>query len=431
MSEGADLVVVGAINVDLVVAGAALPRPGETVVGGTFAQRHGGKGGNQAVAAARALDPATGRVGMVGAVGDDDFGVAAVSALRAEGVDTARIVTAAASTGVALIAVDAAGENQIAVAPGANAALRAEEVRAALDAQAPRVVLASLEVPADGVRAAAEWARAHGAVFVLNPAPASPDVQELAALATYLTPNEREMKALGAVGDDVVVIQTRGSHGATIIAGGRRTNVPAPAVEVVDTTGAGDCFNGVFAAALVDGLDRDAAVRRAVDAASTSVSRAGARGDHRAAPAPSASTSADGIAVTDARDGLSDTLAERINRFNADATGFDDGRSLSVARRGPDGGLEGGLTGWSWGGCCYIEYLWVRDDLRGAGLGSRLLAAAETEARARGCFQMVVFSHTFQAPDFYRRHGYVEYGRTENSPRGHADVHFTKELRPA
>ena len=86
---------------------------------------------------------------MVGAVGDDDFGAAAVAALRAEGVDTARIVTAAASTGVALIAVDAAGENQIAVAPGANAALRAEEVRAALDDLAPRVVLASLEVPAD------------------------------------------------------------------------------------------------------------------------------------------------------------------------------------------------------------------------------------------------------------------------------------------
>ena len=234
--------------------------------------------------------------------------------------------------------------------------------------------------------------------------------------------------------DDVVVIETRGADGA-VIHRGRTTarTCRRPPCEVVDTTGAGDCFNGVFAAGVLDGLDRDAAVRRAVVAAALSVTQPGARGDHRAAPppAPSASISADGIAVTDARDGLSDTLAERINRFNADVTGFDDGRSLSVARRGPDGGLEGGLTGWSWGGCCYIEYLWVRDDLRGAGLGSRLLAAAETEARARGCFQMVVFSHTFQAPDFYRRHGYVEYGRTENSPRGHADVHFTKELRPA
>jgi ribokinase len=428
VSERSDLVVVGAINVDLVVSGAALPRPGETVVGGAFAQRHGGKGGNQAVAAARALDPASGRVGMVGAVGEDGFGAAAVAALRAEGVDTARIVTAGVPTGVALIAVDAAGENQIAVAPGANAALRPPEVRAALDAYAPRVVLASLEVPTDCVRAAAEWAHDRGAVFVLNPAPASPDVRELAALATYLTPNEREMQALGTLRDDVVVVQTRGGHGATIIAGGRRTNVPAPAVEVVDTTGAGDCFSGVFAASLVDGLDRDAAVRRAVDAASLSVTREGARGDHRTAPPPPATG---GISVTDAQDGLSDTLAERIKEFNIDATGFDDGRSLSVAQRGPDGTLEGGLTGWSWGGCCYIEYLWVRDDLRGGGLGSRLLAAAEDEAQARGCFQMVVFSHTFQAPDFYRRHAYMEYARTENSPRGHADVHFVKGLRPA
>ena len=136
------------------------------------------------------------------------------------------------------------------------------------------------------------------------------------------------------------------------------------------------------------------------------------------------------ITASDVDDGLSDTLSERINEFNIDATGFDDGRRLSASRRGRDGTLEAGLTGWTWGGCGYIQFLWVRVDLRGAGLGSRLLAAAEVEARARGCAQIVVSSHTFQAPDFYRRHGYVEYARTQDYPRGHAEVHFVKNLLP-
>ena len=136
----------------------------------------------------------------------------------------------------------------------------------------------------------------------------------------------------------------------------------------------------------------------------------------------------DPITVSDVDDGLDDALSERINAFNVDATGFDDGRRLNVAQRGPDGSIEAGLSGWTWGGCAYVEYLWVRVDLRGAGLGSRLLAAAEAEARARGCTQLIVSSHTFQAPDFYRRHGYVEYARTEESPRGHADIHFVKKL---
>jgi ribosomal protein S18 acetylase RimI-like enzyme len=137
------------------------------------------------------------------------------------------------------------------------------------------------------------------------------------------------------------------------------------------------------------------------------------------------------IIVSDVNDGLADSLSERINEFNVEATGFDDGRFLSAVYRGPDGALEAGLSGWTWGGSGYIEYLWVRADLRGAGRGSRLLAAAETEARARGCARMIVSSHTFQAPDFYRRHGYAEYARTEDSPRGHAEVHFVKNLLPA
>ncbi len=138
----------------------------------------------------------------------------------------------------------------------------------------------------------------------------------------------------------------------------------------------------------------------------------------------------DSISVSDVDDGLSDTLSDLINEFNVEATGFDDGRALSVSRRGPDGSLEAGLTGWTWGGCGYIQFLWVRADVRRAGLGSELLAAAETEAIARGCSQVVVSSHTFQAPDFYRRHGYTEYARTEEYPRGHAEVHLIKNIPP-
>jgi ribosomal protein S18 acetylase RimI-like enzyme len=138
----------------------------------------------------------------------------------------------------------------------------------------------------------------------------------------------------------------------------------------------------------------------------------------------------DPITVSDDDDELRPALSDRINEFNTDATGFDDGRWLHVAKRGRDGSLDAGLSGWTWGGCGYIEFLWVRADLRGTGLGTRLLAAAEAEARARGCAQIVVSSHSFQAPDFYRRHGYVEYGRIEGYPRGHAEVHLVKDLRP-
>ena len=136
------------------------------------------------------------------------------------------------------------------------------------------------------------------------------------------------------------------------------------------------------------------------------------------------------ITVTDVEDGLAAELSDRINGFNVEVTGFDDGRWLRAAQRGPDGDLEAGLAGWTWGRCGFIEYLWVRADLRGTGLGSRLLAAAETEARARGCVQIVLSSHSFQAPDFYVRHGYREYGRIEGYPQGHAQVHLVKDLGP-
>jgi GNAT superfamily N-acetyltransferase len=137
----------------------------------------------------------------------------------------------------------------------------------------------------------------------------------------------------------------------------------------------------------------------------------------------------DPIVMSDADDGLSEALQARLYAFNVEATGIDDGRWLRAAVRDGDGDLVAGLAGWTWGGCGYVDVLWVRRDRRGAGLGSRLLEAAEKEATARGCTRMVVSTHTFQAPEMYRRRGYVEYGRVDAYPRGHAHVHLVKELR--
>ncbi len=271
------VVVIGAINVDLVVSGAELPAAGQTVTGGVFAQHHGGKGGNQAVAAARALGGGSGVV-MVGAVGNDLLGHDALDALRTEGVATSVAMRPGVRTGVALICVSPDGENQISVAPGANAELSASNVTSAF-AQVHEigVVLASLEVSHGAVRAAAAWCSEHQVPFVLNPAPVQPWVTEVAALATYLTPNEHERQALGALPDGVVVVETRGHEGVLIQRDGEQEHVPAHPVQVVDTTGAGDCFNGVFAAGLAEGLEVSAAVQRAAAAAALSVTKVGAR----------------------------------------------------------------------------------------------------------------------------------------------------------
>ncbi|MGZ8651624.1 MAG: ribokinase [Actinomycetota bacterium] len=277
-AEGDPIVaVLGAINVDLVVSGAPLPGPGETVTGGTFAQHHGGKGGNQAVAAARAIGE--GRVWMLGAVGDDQLGVAALEALREAGVQTAHVaVTPGASTGVALIAVAPGGENQISVAPGANDTLQSNDAVDALESLRPHLLLVSLEVPERTARAAVGWSRDHAVRTVLNPAPPRPWANDLVALSTYVTPNEHEREGLGAIPKGVVVVETRGAAGAVIHhPDGVQEHVPAPTVPVVDTTGAGDCFNGVLAAGLARGTELGAAVQDAVLAASLSVGTAGAR----------------------------------------------------------------------------------------------------------------------------------------------------------
>ena len=270
------VVVVGAINVDLVVSGAALPAPGQTVTGGVFAQHHGGKGGNQAVAASRALG---GRgVVLVGAVGNDALGHDALEALRAEGVATSVAMRPGVPTGVALICVGPDGENQISVAPGANAELTAADVTSAFgQVHEIGVVLASLEVSQAAVRAAAAWCSEHETPLIVNPAPAQQWVADVASLATYVTPNEHELEAMGALPHGVVVVETRGPEGLIIRRGGQETRVEAPKVDAVDTTGAGDCFNGVFAAGLAERMDVVDAAERATAAAALSVTKVGAR----------------------------------------------------------------------------------------------------------------------------------------------------------
>jgi ribokinase len=280
--SGERLLVLGAVNVDLVVLGVALPKAGQTVVGGVFERHDGGKGANQAVAAARALRGSDheGSVSFIGAVGDDALGSDARSALEAEGVDLTHLVTTErAATGVALIVVDGAGENQIAVAPGANDALTEIQVDAALEA-APvgSIMLASLEVPLPLVRHAGERSRQLGIGLVLNPAPATTEAADLVPFASVLTPNAGELEALRAADtelEDVEVVVTLGPMGAEILS--TATTIPAPTVDAVDATGAGDCFNGVLAASLFEGRPLEEAVRRAVAAAAISVTVAGAR----------------------------------------------------------------------------------------------------------------------------------------------------------
>jgi ribokinase len=284
-----DVYVVGSVNVDLMVVRlASLPRAGETVSGGTFERHGGGKSANQAVAAARQ----GAAVRMIAAVGDDDLGEEAVALLEAEGIDVSAVQRLASTpTGVALIAVDEAGENQIAVASGANAELGAEAVERALaSAAAGGVVLLGLEVPDAPVLAGARAAREAGLGVVLNPAPARALPDELLALSPLLTPNRDEARALSGEDDaeaaartlaertGAPVVVTVGADGALLADGGAVERIPAPQVDVVDTTGAGDAFNGALASALAGGASLADAVRSAVAVAGESVRAPGARG---------------------------------------------------------------------------------------------------------------------------------------------------------
>jgi ribokinase len=273
------VIVVGSVNIDLVVTIARLPAPGETVTGGRFERHHGGKGGNQAVAAARL----GARASFVGAVGSDDLGAAARDALAVEGVDVSELaVLDAEPTGVALILVDADGENSIAVAGGANAALTAERAGAALRRLATGrgdVVLVGHEIPTAVARAALALGRAAGATTILNPAPAAGLDRATLSLADIVTPNEGELATLleaGSIGASAVLVSL-GARGARLEADGGSTAIAALPVAAVDTVGAGDTLNGALAASLAQGRTLLASATRAVAAASLAVTGAGAR----------------------------------------------------------------------------------------------------------------------------------------------------------
>ena len=286
------IVVVGSTNTDLVVRAPSIPRPGETVLGSEFIQAGGGKGANQAVAAARLGAHVT----LVARVGRDHFGREAVVAYRAEGIDTRyMVVDPSAATGVGLIVVDEGGENAIAVASGANARLDTVDVSQATRAiRMAEVLLLQLEIPLASSKRAVEIARQYGTRVILNPAPAKPVDDELLRHVAVLTPNEHEARMLagllGDPSDDLeaagrtlrghgagTVVITRGPAGLLLVDERGAREMPAPRVKAVDTTGAGDAFNGALAFGLASGREMEEALDYAQRVAAVSTTRMGAQ----------------------------------------------------------------------------------------------------------------------------------------------------------
>ena len=270
-----DVVVVGSSNLDLVVRSPRVPGPGETLIGSSFAEYPGGKGLNQAVAAARS----GARVTLFGAFGDDDAGHVLRRVADDAGVDTGRVTTVAGlPTGRALITVgDDTGENTIVVVPGANAMVEVDHLPDC------RVVLAQLEVPLDAVRAAFADAKRCGATTILNPAPATELPGDLLATTDVIVPNEHEVELIGGVdamldGGVSTVIVTRGAAGVELTTRDHRSPVRYPALTVspVDTTGAGDSFCGALAARLAGGASMDDAIRWAIVAGGLATTAHGA-----------------------------------------------------------------------------------------------------------------------------------------------------------
>ena len=288
------MAVIGAVNADYIVRVDRLPQPGETVTGGRLSIRSGGKGANQAHAAARLGAD----VRLVASIGTDAAGASERAALAAGGVDTSGLAESERSTGLAVVLVDASGENAIAVAPGANelltAAMVTQRLRGWLDAGS--VVLCSLEVPVAAAVAAVDAAALVGALTVINPAPALPLPAALLRGAV-LTPNEGELSRLvpdAADADAAVsallhggaraVVVTRGSRGASIFRTAQPpVNISAPSVDVIDTVGAGDAFNGALAWSLACGAALPAAVTAGAAAGAAACTGTGARD---ALPAP-------------------------------------------------------------------------------------------------------------------------------------------------
>jgi len=288
------VVVVGSSNTDLIVQSRRLPAAGQTVIGGALTRAPGGKGANQAVAAARA----GAEVRFVGKVGDDDFGKQALANLEAEGIRVRNLgIERGAPSGVALILLDESGENLISVAPGANLKLKAADLEDAERAfRAASIALFQLENPLSAVRRGIAIARRHGCRVILNPAPAperklpvgllrqvdvlTPNSSEAAALTgrpvRSVSSAYRAAEALHEMGVETVII-TLGSKGAVVATGKARYSVPALKVKPIDTVGAGDAFNGALACALAEGQQLADAVRFAAAAGGLAVTRRGAQ----------------------------------------------------------------------------------------------------------------------------------------------------------
>jgi len=288
----ANVVVIGSLNMDLVTRAPRLPRDGETLIGHSFATVSGGKGANQAVAAARL----GAQVAMVGCVGNDDYGVRLRDALLAEQVDCTAVSVVEDSSGVALIVVDDNSQNAIVIVAGANGAMTPAVIdRFDAVLQAADVVICQLEIPDATVGHALKRARELGKTVILNPAPASrPLPADWFAAIDYLIPNESEAAALSGLAVDSLqsaeaaatqlidmgagkVIVTLGAQGSLFANGEGFEHFLAPTVKALDTTAAGDTFVGGFAAALANGKSEDEAIRYGQIAAALSVTRAGAQ----------------------------------------------------------------------------------------------------------------------------------------------------------
>lgn len=285
------ITVVGSLNMDLVVQTERIPRVGETVLGGEFNQIEGGKGGNQAVAAARL----GGDVKMIGAVGQDDMGRQLLASLEKDEIDISRIKLSSEPSGMAMILVDAAGNNSITVVSGANFDINVDDIRRDEDLFArSSVVLAQLECPLDVVAEALSLAKEHDCLTVLNPAPAQALPAELLADVDILTPNETELELLSGMGTSSMeectaageklmasgvksLIVTLGSRGCLYMEGDVAEHYPSYLVKMTDSTAAGDCFNGALVAALDNGSSIHDAIHFAMKASAISVTRAGAQ----------------------------------------------------------------------------------------------------------------------------------------------------------
>lgn len=286
------VVVIGSSNTDMVVKSARIPVPGETILGGRFMMNPGGKGANQAVAAARM----GGDVTFIAKVGNDLFGKEAKALWQEEKIHTDHVLIDPENpSGVALIMVDAKGENCISVASGANASLNPQDLDPARGAiESADVLLMQLETPLETILCAAEWASARGVPVVLNPAPAAELPEEIYPCLFLITPNETEAELLTGIkvedersarlaaetlcakGVRSVII-TMGSRGSYLYTEGHGEQIPVRPVKPLDTTAAGDVFNGALTVGLSEGMGLREAIALASEAATISVTRMGAQ----------------------------------------------------------------------------------------------------------------------------------------------------------